>query len=191
MRWCARRALGSLGQPPVPILPGEHREPLWPGGFVGSMTHCAGYRAAAVARSSDVMSIGIDAEPDLALPAGVIAVVSRRDDQEHICQLSRADPSRNWDRLLFCAKEAVFKAWYPLTHESLGFEGASVRISPSDRSFVAVLRVPAPILPNGGRLSVLTGRWAFSRGLIMATVVVGLHRFTHEDAAWRVCHDSS
>jgi 4'-phosphopantetheinyl transferase EntD len=64
-RSCARSALAALGVAPMPILPGERGAPQWPPGFVGSITHCAGYRAAAVARSRDVLTIGVDAEPDV------------------------------------------------------------------------------------------------------------------------------
>ncbi len=56
VRHCARVALGRLGVPAAPILPGEHGAPQWPEGIVGSMTHCAGYRAAVVARSADVVT---------------------------------------------------------------------------------------------------------------------------------------
>jgi 4'-phosphopantetheinyl transferase EntD len=50
-RHCARTALATLGAPPAPILPGEMGAPTWPPGYVGTMTHCAGYRAAAIART--------------------------------------------------------------------------------------------------------------------------------------------
>ena len=68
-RECARIALGKLGVVPVPILIGERGAPQWPPGIVGSITHCDGYRAAAVAHASDVAAIGMDAEPDDPLPA--------------------------------------------------------------------------------------------------------------------------
>ncbi len=48
--------------PPAPILPGQRGAPRWPAGVVGSMTHCAGYRAAVVARADEVTSLGVDAE---------------------------------------------------------------------------------------------------------------------------------
>ncbi|HTQ34349.1 MAG TPA: hypothetical protein VMI30_09280 [Stellaceae bacterium] len=62
-RHCARLALRRFDIADSPILRGPKREPLWPAGIVGSLTHCADYRAAAVARLSDILSIGIDAEP--------------------------------------------------------------------------------------------------------------------------------
>ena len=32
----------------------------------------------------------------------------------------------HWDRILFCAKEATYKAWFPLTRRWLGFEDAHI-----------------------------------------------------------------
>ena len=54
-RACARAALARLGLPPVPIVPGLRGAPQRPDGVVGSMTHCAGYRACAVARDRDLL----------------------------------------------------------------------------------------------------------------------------------------
>src|SRR5258708_3275547 len=48
VRYCARLALGELGVAPVPMLTGDKGEPCWPDGVVGSLTHCTGYRGAAV-----------------------------------------------------------------------------------------------------------------------------------------------
>jgi 4'-phosphopantetheinyl transferase EntD len=70
-RRCAREALAKLGYAPVPIRAGRKREPLWPAGLVGSITHTAGFRAAAVAPRSMLASIGIDTEQNDRLPDGV------------------------------------------------------------------------------------------------------------------------
>src|SRR5438132_715206 len=61
-RACARLALGRLGFPEAPLLSGPDRAPVWPEAAVGSITHCPGYCAAAVARRGAVRSLGIDAE---------------------------------------------------------------------------------------------------------------------------------
>jgi 4'-phosphopantetheinyl transferase EntD len=63
-RRCAREALRAFGHPDAPIRRGSKREPLWPAGMTGSITHCAGYHAAAIAGSGDVDMLGIDAEPN-------------------------------------------------------------------------------------------------------------------------------
>src|SRR5206468_2745795 len=75
-RGCARSALAALGIEPAPILAGERGAPRWPPGIVGSITHCAGYRAAAVSSARDMITIGLDAEPDQVLPDGVLNAIS-------------------------------------------------------------------------------------------------------------------
>lgn len=160
-RHCARRALSRLGLPAVPILSGAHREPLWPAGVVGSITHCAGYRAAAVSTDKDVAAIGIDAEPFEPLPAGVFEAVAAGDEAAAVHGLPGAVA---WDRLLFCAKESLYKAWFPLAQRWLGFEDAVVTLDPAG-TFAAEILVPGP-------LAHVTGRWLAARGLVLCAVTV-------------------
>src|SRR5258708_33184115 len=63
-RACARAAMTRLGLSEVAVLPGSRGAPQWPEGVTGSITHCAGYRAAAVALTRDVVSLGVGAEPN-------------------------------------------------------------------------------------------------------------------------------
>ena len=86
-RHCARLALEELGLPPAPILKGEKGEPCWPDGVVGSLTHCEGYRGAAVGRHVTVRSVGIDAEPHDVLPNGVLDAISLPDERSEISGL--------------------------------------------------------------------------------------------------------
>lgn len=172
-RTCARIALGKLGVPPVPVLSGSKREPLWPDGVVGSLTHCEGYRAAAVARIADVASLGIDAEPHEALPAGVLARVSLPEERARLAALP-AGP--HWDRLLFSAKESVYKAWFPLARRWLGFEEARLDFAPGPDptrgTFTAELLVEG-MPPVGGRaVTVLSGRYAVGGGLLVTAVTL-------------------
>ncbi|TPQ20638.1 4'-phosphopantetheinyl transferase superfamily protein [Streptomyces sporangiiformans] len=80
------------------------------------MTHCAGYRAEAAAHRSDLRTLGIDAEPHAPLPDGVLEFIALPEESSHVARLARHSPEVHWDRLLFCAKEAVCKAWFPATH---------------------------------------------------------------------------
>src|SRR5947209_5174754 len=136
-RWCARLALGRLGLPEVAIPQGDDRQPGWPPGVVGSITHCDGYRAAAVAHDRDLATLGIDAEPAAALPDGVLGSVARPAEYDWVDALARARPDLPWDRLLFSAKESVFKAWYPLARRWLGFEQAELAFDPDAGTFTA------------------------------------------------------
>jgi 4'-phosphopantetheinyl transferase EntD len=170
-RACARAALARLGQPPVATLPGECGSPGWPPGIVGSITHCAGYRAAAVARASQVLAIGLDAEPDLPLPGGVLDVISLAAERASLADLARSAPGPNWDRMLFCAKESVYKAWFPLTGRWLGFEQAHITLDPAAGAFTARLLVPGPEV-DGRELTAFDGRWLARGGLILAAISV-------------------
>nr|WP_202239666.1 4'-phosphopantetheinyl transferase superfamily protein [Streptomyces sp. SN-593] len=170
VRFCARRALAGLGYGPVPFVPGERGAPSWPSGVVGSMTHCDGYRAATVAPGTEVASLGIDAEPALPLPQGVFDVVTIEAEHGRLDALARTRPDVPWDRLLFCAKEAVYKAWFPLTRRWLGFEEAHVTLR-EDGGFTARLLVPGPTV-GGRQLDGFTGRWLVRDGIAATAVVV-------------------
>ncbi len=171
-RRCARAALVALGVPAVAIPSGPDREPLWPDGVVGSITHCAGYRAAAVALYGTVAAIGIDAEPHAALPVGVLDAVSLPAERDHLARLHRVVPGLHWDRLLFCAKETVFKTWYPLTGQrQLGFEEAELRFTASG-SFTARLLRPGPRRDGHPPLTEVTGRWQVHGGFVRVAAVV-------------------
>ncbi|WNI19040.1 4'-phosphopantetheinyl transferase family protein [Actinacidiphila sp. ITFR-21] len=127
-RACARAALAAFGAPSGPILRDARRgAPVWPAGFVGSITHTEGYRAAAVARAGDILTLGIDAEPHGPLPDGVLDVIlATPAEQAALDRLTAEHPAFRWDRLLFSAKETVYKAWYPFHRRMLGFKEAEL-----------------------------------------------------------------
>ena len=89
-RACARTALARLGLPAAPVLAGRAGEPRWPAGVTGSITHCAGYRACAVARTADLAALGIDAEPNAGLPAGLIESVAGHAERAWIARQAAA-----------------------------------------------------------------------------------------------------
>lgn len=172
-RACAREALALLGLPPAPIAAGDRGQPCWPMGVVGSITHCAGYRACALARAVELVGLGIDAEPNAPLPPGLIADIACGEERRLLAELARAGPGVHWDRLLFCAKETVYKVWFPLTGCWLGFEDAVLAIDPAARTFSARLLVPWPGLELEARLPLtLEGRWLMRDGLLLAAIAL-------------------
>jgi 4'-phosphopantetheinyl transferase EntD len=170
-RECARRALARLGVAPGPIGSGPKREPLWPAGIAGSITHCRGYRAAAVARVADVAALGIDAEPNEPLPDGVLKYVAAGDETALLDRLAAEDPGVRWDRLMFSAKESVYKAWFPLARRWLGFHDAALAIDRERGTFTARLLVPGPAVA-GRPVESFHGRWAVEGGLVLTAVAV-------------------
>jgi 4'-phosphopantetheinyl transferase EntD len=169
VRHCARRALAGLGRTAVPLVPGLRGAPGWPADVVGSMTHCDGYRAAAVAHRADGASLGIDAEPHGPLPDGVLDAVSLPRERALLAELSGHAPSVHWDRLLFSAKESVYKTWFPLTGAWLGFEDAELTVDPDAGTFTARLLREGHDAA-GRRLHAFAGRWQTARGLVVTAV---------------------
>ncbi|MCB0930509.1 MAG: 4'-phosphopantetheinyl transferase [Mycobacterium sp.] len=175
-RHCARVALEQLGLPPAPILKGDKGEPQWPTGIVGSLTHCQGYRGAVVGRAPAVRSVGIDAEPHDVLPDGVLNAISLPAERREIAALT---DDLHWDRILFCAKEATYKAWFPLTQRWLGFEDAHITFDldgfeaggGSSGGFVSRILID-PAARSGPPLTELRGRWSVAGGLALTAIVL-------------------
>lgn len=175
-RHCARLAMGKLGVDPAPIMRGSSGAPQWPRGVVGSLTHCDGYRGAVVAYSMQVRSVGIDAEPHDALPDGVLDAVSLETERTWL-RTASDDTDVHWDRLLFCAKEATYKAWEPLTGRWLGFEDAHITFertgSGGDVSGTFHSRLLVSGETNEGPpLTSFDGRWLVADGLIVTAIAV-------------------
>ena len=171
-RHCARLALEELGLPPGPILKGEKGEPCWPDGVVGSLTHCEGYRGAAVGHHVTVRSVGIDAEPHDMLPNGVLDAISLPDERSEIGGLPAG---LHWDRILFCAKEATYKAWFPVTKRWLGFEDAHIVFTVDGNGtaggFESRILIDGAAV-SGPPLATLRGRWSVRDGLALTAIVL-------------------
>jgi len=167
-RACAREALAGLGLPPSPIGSGTKGEPLWPPGVTGSITHCERYRATAVARSSSALMLGIDAERNAPLREGVWEQVAHGRERE--LRDGDSDGGHRLDAVLFSAKEAIFKAWYPLARRWLGFSDAELAIDVSG-TFTARLLVPEPVV-SGVQLRELAGSWTADADVVVTAVLV-------------------
>lgn len=158
-RVCSRIALRRLGViKATPILPGEDRAPIWPADFTGSISHTDAWCAAAVARTTDVRSIGIDLEAATPLKPALWRRVCTPGEREWLSSL--ADPGLA-GKILFSAKEAVYKCQYPITTTFLGFHAVEVEIH--DGSFTAVFRQEVDRFPKG---YVMQGRYLVEEGLV-------------------------
>lgn len=161
-RWCAHQALKELGlSAQEAILRGERGMPLWPKGYTGSLTHTDGLRAAVAAPTRLVRSMGLDAEPARPLPPGVLRQIASPAEREVVSGMQGA--GQEWaGRLLFCAKEATYKCWFPMTRRWLGFEDAEIELR-ADGTFVShLLARPTPV-------PAFEGRWALRGGYVIAS----------------------
>lgn len=160
VRALARDALASLGFPPAPILHDASRSPIWPEGAVGSLTHCDGFCAAAVARRRDLGGIGIDAEVIGAVDETTVAGICDAGERAAILALERRSPGVAWRAVVFSAKESALKAAW------LALDGAvsvrSVRVEPTaDGRFTATAGLTERTLR-------LAGRWATDGRLVFS-----------------------
>lgn len=162
-RGCARRAVVRLGFAPGPILPGPRREPLWPDGVVGSITHCRGYAAAAVARARDLGGLGIDAEPHERVPDGVLRAFAH---PAELAALRALGDTLAWGRILFSAKESAYKALSAHGGAALRPEGIVVSIDAASSRFRAAIAA----CPR--RACDVEGAYAVVGGFVLAAAAV-------------------
>jgi 4'-phosphopantetheinyl transferase EntD len=164
-RACARVALERLGLPPGPLLRQADRSPRWPPGAVGSISHCPGFCAAAVGRSGRYAALGLDVER---------AGRARPELARRICtpRERAALPSLGAEALgiVFSIKEAVYKAWHPLTGTALGFQDVEVGIELEAGRFLA--RLDAKAAPAIDGRHEVEGRFAVSAEHVAAGLAV-------------------
>lgn len=122
-RWIAHRLLADIGCNDAAIPRALSGAPVWPDGMIGSLAHDDDMAVAAVAPVGHIVSLGIDIEPALALPDDILALVATPADRTDAADRHLAG------RILFAAKEAVYKAVYPLDREILGYEDIAVDLN--------------------------------------------------------------
>ena len=147
----SHRALSRFGLESEPILRNpETREPCWPDSIWGSITHSAGFAAVAVGLKKEIKGVGIDLES-----------FSRSVDfkiRRHVCVDSELEwleslPTKQANRalrIIFSAKESIFKCIYPSTKTYLRFKDAAVTINETENNFsFTILKSFPGIIPQG------------------------------------------
>lgn len=143
-RMAAREALHELRHSPVPIPRGERGEPIWPGGIVGSITHSCGTAVAIAGDRRNFRTIGVDLESiDASLSLRSMKLICVDDEMEWVISGEMEDAKLRLIQL-FSAKEAIYKAFYPLVRTELTFKDAYLRWdenAPNGGGFTARLNV--------------------------------------------------
>jgi 4'-phosphopantetheinyl transferase EntD len=139
-RHCARLAIAQVGHVAGALPSGEDRMPIWPAGFVGSITHSAGCCAAVAAPSHRFRAVGIDMEPVDAVSDELAPAVLRPDEAARLDRHARPDGA-DWLTLHFCLKEAAYKVFYPMFRQIIDFQEMRLLIQPEDRTFTATPQV--------------------------------------------------
>jgi enterobactin synthetase component D len=125
-RLCAAEAMATLTGTRLRVPINGDGSPAWPAGLIGSITHTDGYAAAAAARASDVLGLGLDAHGLLSAEAweGIrdLIVLPR----ESPLQAASGLPPNAFHALVFSAKESVFKCLYPQVRRFFGFHDVAI-----------------------------------------------------------------
>jgi 4'-phosphopantetheinyl transferase EntD len=155
-RVLARRALAELGCPPVSIPVGSDRLPIWPDKYLGSISHSDWLCVAHVARKSELLGIGVDVERLGALSAHLIDDLTSREERDALWrgQTQQIDAGT----LCLSAKEAVFKAYFPIARVFLDFTDVFLEVDWPRAAFVGLLT--AHDKPSAGGRRRFEGRFA-------------------------------
>jgi enterobactin synthetase component D len=127
-RLCAMRAFeAQTGQAGVSIPTGATGAPVWPKGFVGSITHTHGFAAAALADGRFMRGLGIDSEEIMTgkVMANVRARICRP-DEPYLPQGPMTE--QVYTTVIFSAKESLFKCLHALVGKMFWFEDARIEI---------------------------------------------------------------
>jgi 4'-phosphopantetheinyl transferase EntD len=160
-RACAHRVLSELGIPDFSLLAGAKREPIWPAGITGSITHTAGFAAAVAAPRSGIASVGLDCEIIESVDEELWSRICTPTEQARLARVPAVERGRQ-AALIFAAKEAFYKCQFPVSRQWVGFE--DVDIEPTDwpaasGSFCILPQTSLPV--SDGWVAALVGRFQF------------------------------
>jgi 4'-phosphopantetheinyl transferase EntD len=172
-RNAARAALVQLGCPPVVIPIGEKREPVFPAGISGSITHTDGYCAVAAIRTGEVLAVGIDAELNEPMSAEVRRmVVSHEEDMDLRAALGREGCDAA--KLAFSMKEAFYKAFFQVANMFLDFREAFVSVDAARGEFF--LRVLKADVPEYFRQGTFKGKFRYDAQRVYSAIALPASR---------------
>jgi 4'-phosphopantetheinyl transferase EntD len=157
-RHCARRALATLGLDATPITVGKNREPVWPNGVTGSISHTETIAAAVAAHTADLIALGIDIESSMPLEQDITNMIRRPDESDWKDPLDA--------KILFSVKEAIYKCIYPQLNLFIDFQDMKVLKSETPGSYTAI---PQNTNIDTALLARLRGRYSSDDGLIISS----------------------
>lgn len=135
-RTAARVALNRLGYEDVAIPVGKRRQPVWPNGVTGSISHAGDYCVAAVCTRGHFSGIGVDIEQATPLADNLIDLVCTRDERLALQDCVETNPGLI-AKFMFSAKEAVFKCLFPIYGEELEFDDVSLDLALHEGRYTA------------------------------------------------------
>lgn len=155
-RRLARELLAHFDVHDYPLLNDADRLPIWPENVIGSISHCDACCVVALAEKTDSLrSLSVDVEPQTPLEEALWSTIATRPERRWIDSQDTLEPGRLM-RLLFSAKESVYKCLFPITRIPLEFSDVQLSLDMEHRRFTATLDASCGIEHDCPGLS---GRW--------------------------------
>ena len=126
-RFCARKALEQLGIDHTEILRDSGKQPVWPDGIVGSISHSSQLTGAIVGKRKDIVSVGLDIETIAGVELNMWNILFLESEQQFLNSLNEEDRNM-YPTLLFSLKECFYKFQYPLTRQFLEFNDVEFKM---------------------------------------------------------------
>lgn len=166
-RYAARLALGGRDLPQTAILIGEHRQPLPPAGAVLSITHDDSHAIAMAASELQCLGLGVDLTDADSLQENLVKSVCGESD---LMNLQPGESIEQRAKLVFCLKEALFKAIFPQVGDWMDFSQSALSIDFMSASYQAqIFAADGSALPLRGqwfgRFTRLGNRWIAVAGM--------------------------
>jgi 4'-phosphopantetheinyl transferase EntD len=158
--------MAGLGITSVAVPVRDDGGPSWPSSVIGSLSHWERWCAAAVMQSGTYQSLGIDGEGRRLLPGGVRALIATHAER---AWLDGQDAAKEWDTALFTMKEAVYKAWAPVTGRWLEFQDVEIAIDVEAAVFRAEVKVGDRCQPGSTEFY---GHFAFEADSVLAVALL-------------------
>lgn len=169
-RAAARHALRVICMVPYAIPMGTDRAPVWPNGVVGSITHHEGRCIAVVARRSSLSGLGLDLAALDPLAEDLWSTILTDNDRNWLSDQQKPLQG-GYAQMIFSAKEATYKALYPLSRRIVGFDAMDIAPDLARNRFTATLRIAFGPHRAGRRLE---GQLFCREGLICTLMALPL-----------------
>ena len=167
-RWCARQAMTRLGIAHKPICAGTMREPIWPEGITGSISHTTNYYCAAI--SKEKRSIGVDAQTlDETLTLDEFTLILTHNEISSIKEQCKKNYYEGLT-IAFSCKESIFKSLYPITKQFFDFKDVFIRLDFNKFLFTAILLTN--LSSEFGVGIELTGQFWFFNNLVVSMITI-------------------
>lgn len=123
-RIAAAHALRPYGLEQQPIGIGRQRQPIWPEGYVGSISHSQGMAVALIQPETEFIGVGLDLEARLSTESqqAMLSVVLNQVELQRLKRDAGSLSQAELLTLVFSAKESFFKAAYRQVQDYFDFD---------------------------------------------------------------------